>query len=88
MCKSLSSSCSSPQLRDTTGCRIIFPSADDEDQELITIIGKQEGVQKAKIELEASIKDIVSSLNFCNDPINYIDSVIVAHKETDKSKSL
>jgi len=46
------------KLRETTGCRIIFPSADDEDQELITIIGKKEGVQKAKEELEANIKEI------------------------------
>ncbi|KAG8302743.1 hypothetical protein J6590_025018 [Homalodisca vitripennis] len=46
------------KLRETTGCRIIFPSASDENQELITIIGKQEGVQKAKAELEAYIKDI------------------------------
>ncbi|XP_054285585.1 LOW QUALITY PROTEIN: vigilin [Macrosteles quadrilineatus] len=46
------------KLRETTGCRIIFPSADDEDQELITIVGKKEGVQKAKEELEATIKDI------------------------------
>ncbi|XP_075236995.1 satellite-binding protein 1 Dp1 [Lycorma delicatula] len=46
------------KIRESTGCRIIFPSEQDEDQELITIIGKKESVKQAKEELEAAIKEI------------------------------
>lgn len=46
------------KIRDTTGARIIFPNSNDEDKELITIIGKEEGVKEAKAQLEAIIKDI------------------------------
>jgi hypothetical protein len=38
----------------------VFPTAKDEDKEGITIIGKQEAVERAKAELEATIKEIVS----------------------------
>ncbi|XP_055915832.1 vigilin isoform X1 [Eupeodes corollae] len=46
------------KIRDSTGARIIFPNNDDEDKEVITIIGKEESVQAAKEQLEAIIKDI------------------------------
>ncbi|XP_077998393.1 vigilin-like [Glandiceps talaboti] len=46
------------KVRDKTGARIVFPTAKDEDQELITIIGKKECVDDAKSELEKSIKNL------------------------------
>ena len=39
---------------------MVFPSSDDPDQHLITIIGKKESVDSAKAELENLIKDLVS----------------------------
>lgn len=50
------------QIREATGCRIVFPNEQDDDPELITIIGSKEGVKQAKEELEAAIKEIVSFL--------------------------
>ena len=55
------SGCNIKKIRDSTGARIIFPSEGDEDKEAITINGRQDAVEKAKAELEALIKDIVSS---------------------------
>ena len=46
------------KLRDSTGARIIFPGAKDDDKEIITIIGKKEQVAAAKSSLEATIKDL------------------------------
>lgn len=46
------------QIRDTTGARVIFPNNQDEDKELITIIGKESAVKKAKEQLEQAILDI------------------------------
>lgn len=46
------------KIRDTTGARIIFPSNNDEDREVITIIGKEADVLAAKAQLELIIKDI------------------------------
>ncbi|XP_039296374.1 vigilin [Nilaparvata lugens] len=46
------------RLRESTGCHIILPSEQDADQELITLIGKKENVEKAKLELQAIVKDI------------------------------
>lgn len=48
------------KVRDKTGARIIFPADNDEDRELIVIIGKNEAVQQAKSELETLIKTLVS----------------------------
>uniref|UniRef100_A0A674P2N1 Vigilin n=1 Tax=Takifugu rubripes TaxID=31033 RepID=A0A674P2N1_TAKRU len=48
------------KVRDSTGARIIFPTADDKDQELITVIGTEEAVQEAQKELEELIKGLVS----------------------------
>jgi len=46
------------KVRESTGARVIFPSSDDDDQELITIIGKKESVEKAKTELLELIKNL------------------------------
>uniref|UniRef100_A0A674NTQ9 Vigilin n=1 Tax=Takifugu rubripes TaxID=31033 RepID=A0A674NTQ9_TAKRU len=46
------------KVRDSTGARIIFPTADDKDQELITVIGTEEAVQEAQKELEELIKGL------------------------------
>ena len=56
--------CSYIQVREKTGARVIFPGTEDKDQEVITIIGKEESVEQAKKELEALIKNLVSSY-FC-----------------------
>lgn len=46
------------KIRDSTGARIVFPGNNDEDKEVITILGKKESVEAARIQLEAVIKDI------------------------------
>lgn len=45
------------EIRDQTGARIIFPGNNDDDKEVITIIGKEENVLAAKAQLEAIIKN-------------------------------
>lgn len=45
-------------MRDKTGARIIFPSPDDTEQELITIVGKEEAVRQAQKELECLVKNL------------------------------
>ncbi|VTJ88527.1 Hypothetical predicted protein, partial [Marmota monax] len=45
-------------VRDSTGARIIFPAAEDKDQDLITIIGKEDAVREAQRELEALIQNL------------------------------
>uniref|UniRef100_A0A3Q1G9U4 Vigilin n=1 Tax=Acanthochromis polyacanthus TaxID=80966 RepID=A0A3Q1G9U4_9TELE len=46
------------RVRDRTGARIIFPSPDDTEQELITIVGKEEAVRSAQRELESLVKNL------------------------------
>ncbi|KAE8294395.1 Vigilin High density lipoprotein-binding protein [Larimichthys crocea] len=46
------------KVRDSTGARIIFPTAEDKDQELITVIGTEEAVREAQKELEELIKSL------------------------------
>uniref|UniRef100_A0A8C7WRF9 Vigilin n=1 Tax=Oryzias sinensis TaxID=183150 RepID=A0A8C7WRF9_9TELE len=46
------------RVRDRTGARIIFPSPDDTEQELITIVGKEEAVRQAQRELETLVKNL------------------------------
>ncbi|KAK7477919.1 hypothetical protein BaRGS_00030828, partial [Batillaria attramentaria] len=46
------------KVRESTGARIVFPVSGDADQELITIMGKEESVKEAKKELEALIKSL------------------------------
>lgn len=47
------------KLRESTGARIVFPARQDENKDVITIIGKKDAVKKAKIELEAKIEALV-----------------------------
>ncbi|XP_014242166.1 vigilin [Cimex lectularius] len=46
------------KIRESTGTKIIFPSDRDQDNEVITIMGKQEGVEEAKAALEAAIEKL------------------------------
>ncbi|XP_066454614.1 vigilin [Eleutherodactylus coqui] len=46
------------KVRDQTGARIIFPTAEDKDQQLITIVGTEEAVKDAQKELESLIKSL------------------------------
>ncbi|XP_017756079.1 PREDICTED: vigilin isoform X1 [Eufriesea mexicana] len=46
------------KIRESTGARIIFPTEEDQDKEVITIIGRKWAVEKAKAELEAIISEI------------------------------
>ncbi|KAM9424720.1 LOW QUALITY PROTEIN: vigilin [Pholidichthys leucotaenia] len=46
------------RVRDRTGARIIFPSPEDTEQELITIVGKEEAVRQAQKELESLVKNL------------------------------
>lgn len=48
------------KVRDNTGARIIFPTNEDKDQELITIMGTEEAVKEAQKELEVLIRNLVS----------------------------
>lgn len=46
------------ELYRTTGARPVFPASSDPDPTLITIVGKQEAVNKAKAILETKIQDL------------------------------
>uniref|UniRef100_A0A8C4Q0Q1 Vigilin n=1 Tax=Eptatretus burgeri TaxID=7764 RepID=A0A8C4Q0Q1_EPTBU len=46
------------KVRDRTGARIIFPAAEDKDQELITIVGKEASINDAQQELEELIRNL------------------------------
>uniref|UniRef100_A0A7N6B8T4 Vigilin n=1 Tax=Anabas testudineus TaxID=64144 RepID=A0A7N6B8T4_ANATE len=46
------------KVRDSTGARIIFPAAEDKDQELITVVGTEEAVREAQKELEELIRSL------------------------------
>lgn len=46
------------KVREKTGVRIVFPTREDENQELITIIGKEGAVEEAKAELMSKIKEL------------------------------
>ncbi|KAM9031539.1 vigilin [Antechinus flavipes] len=53
------------KVRDNTGARIIFPTSEDKDQELITIIGTEEAVREAQKELESLIKNLDNVVEDC-----------------------
>uniref|UniRef100_A0A7N5K879 Vigilin n=1 Tax=Ailuropoda melanoleuca TaxID=9646 RepID=A0A7N5K879_AILME len=53
------------KVRDSTGARIIFPTAEDKDQDLITIIGKEDAVREAQKELEALIQNLDNVVEDC-----------------------
>lgn len=59
-------------MRDSTGARIIFPTPEDKEQELIMVIGTEEAVAEAQKELEALIKSLVNLYIHLipTDPIN------------------
>lgn len=46
------------KVRENTGARIMFPATGDADQELITIMGKEDSVKLAKQELEGLVKSL------------------------------
>jgi predicted PilT family ATPase len=46
------------RVRENTGARVVFPTSADTDRDVITIMGTQQSVDKAKAELEALIKDL------------------------------
>jgi len=46
----------------------MFPTEEDQDKEVITIMGKKEAVEKAKADLETTIKEIVRELLFSSNP--------------------
>merc|ERR1719483_698460 len=46
------------KIRDETGARIIFPGANDDDRESITIVGTKEAVEAAKVIVEARVKEL------------------------------
>ncbi|GAB1602236.1 vigilin-like [Argonauta hians] len=46
------------KVREKTGARVIFPNEHDPDPELITVIGKKESVEQAKVELENLIQNL------------------------------
>ena len=52
------------KVRDSTGARVVFPSSQDTDQELITIMGRKDGVATAKTELEELISTLVCLILF------------------------
>ncbi|XP_015683562.1 vigilin-like [Protobothrops mucrosquamatus] len=46
------------KVRDRTGARIIFPTPEDKDQDVITIVGKEDAVRQAQQELESLIRNL------------------------------
>ena len=53
------------EVKKETGARVVFPNTSDADNGTIHIVGKQEGVMKAKEMLEARIATLVSSNCIC-----------------------
>uniref|UniRef100_A0A4W2I0Y7 Vigilin n=1 Tax=Bos indicus x Bos taurus TaxID=30522 RepID=A0A4W2I0Y7_BOBOX len=53
------------KVRDSTGARIVFPAAEDREQDLITIIGKEDAVREAQRELEALIQNLDNVVEDC-----------------------
>jgi transcription antitermination factor NusA-like protein len=50
------------KIREETGARIVFPGEKDEDKSLVTVIGSQEAITKAKTRLEKIIADLENSV--------------------------
>ncbi|XP_009986767.1 PREDICTED: vigilin isoform X2 [Tauraco erythrolophus] len=67
------------KVRDNTGARIIFPTSEDKDQELITIMGTEEAVKEAQKELEALIKNLGAPGGWCSRGV-VEDSMVVDPK--------
>lgn len=51
------------KIRELTGARIVFPTDSEansmKERDIITIVGREESVKKAREELEARIKELV-----------------------------
>lgn len=52
------------QLRERFNVRIVIPSAAQEEKDIITVIGRKEDVEKAKVEIEKTLKDLVTNILF------------------------
>jgi len=48
------------EIRDSTGCRIAVPGANDDKQDIITILGTEAGVKKAKAILDKKVAELAS----------------------------
>ena len=52
------------KIRELTGARIVFPSDSEanntKERDIITIVGREDAVKKARQELESRIKELVS----------------------------
>ncbi|XP_065187615.1 vigilin-like [Sycon ciliatum] len=60
------------QIRETTGARVLFPTEQDEDPELISIVGRQEGCVEAKAILMEKIKSLENTVEeTMNVPVKY-----------------
>ncbi|XP_012590226.1 PREDICTED: vigilin [Condylura cristata] len=53
------------RVRDSTGARVIFPGPEDKEQDLVTIVGKEEAVREAQRELEALIQSLDNVVEDC-----------------------
>lgn len=47
-------------MRDKFGARVIFPAPNDDQPDVIVIIGKKENVEAARKDLEEQIRELVS----------------------------
>jgi len=56
------------KIRELTGARILFPTDSEanssKERDIITIVGREESVKKAREELEARIKELVRNASF------------------------
>lgn len=54
------------KIRELTGARIVFPSDSEanntKERDVITIVGREDAVKKAREELELRIKELVSEI--------------------------
>ena len=50
------------RVREETGARVVFPTANDAEQETVVIMGRKDEVQKAKAQLETLIQSLVRVL--------------------------
>jgi hypothetical protein len=64
------------KIRELTGARIVFPSDSEanntKERDIITIVGREDAVKKAREELESRIKELVSRhilINFLKNPM-------------------
>ncbi|OQV12134.1 Vigilin [Hypsibius exemplaris] len=59
------------RLRDRYNVRIVIPSASAEERDIISIIGKKEDVERAKVEIEKTVKELQNTIDDTVDiPLN------------------